>query len=205
LADFQIETSWLTGEASRTTQSFPAISVSSEPWYTRAASTYVLTSLRTDGNRTEWKEFPGKEASLSVYKNMQYLAKFENIPENGVTIAQVHNRGGVNRPLLRVYIHDDNQIHVKVTLTTPDEASSTYYTSEGINYTEGDDVKTQILIEDGEIEITVETGGSTLSETIVPSSDWDNYSDSYYLKAGVYTEGNDTFVRGIFNYFSVEK
>lgn len=205
LDDFQIETSWFTGEDSRTTQSFDPYETIGEEWYDKDGDTYWLKSLKTDGNRTEWKEYSGKEAPLSVYKNMQYSAKFTEIPEHGVTIAQVHNRGGVNRPLLRVYIHDDHKVWVKVTETTPDETTSTYTSYEGPDYIEGTNLKVQVLIENEEIVINVETTDGNLNESIIPSSDWDDYSESYYLKAGVYTEGNDTFVTGVFDYFVVEK
>ena len=205
LEDFQIETSWLTGEDSRTTESFTATSKDNEDWYDKDGNTYWLKSLQTDGNRTEWKEYPGKEASLSTYKKMQYKAMVEDIPEKGVTIAQVHNRGGVNRPLLRVYIDDDGYMKIKVTRTSPDASSSSYDVYDGPFYSEGTDYSLEFLIDDGRVYIEVETTNGSMSETITPSEDWDDFSDSYYLKAGVYTEGDDTNPKITFDYFIVDK
>ena len=205
LEDFQIETSWLSGENSTSTTSFTATSKDNEDWYDKVGNTYWLKSLETDGNRTEWKEYPGKEASLSTYKKMEYKAIVEDIPENGVTIAQVHNRGGVNRPLLRVYIDDDRYIKIKVTSTDPSASSSSYDVYEGPFYREGTDFTVRVLTQSGRVSINVITTNGSMSETITPSGDWDDWDDSYYLKAGVYTEGDDTNPKITFDYFVVDK
>lgn len=201
LEDFQIETSWLSGEKSRKTDSFPATKIDDKPWYNKEGGSYILKSLRTDGNRTEWKEIPGKQASLKTYKNLQYVAQVENIPENGLTVAQVHNRGGVKRPLLRVYIDKDRYIKIKVTVTNPTQASSSYDKIKGPYYKEGSKFKVDVVTIKGKISVKVKTTSGVMDEIITPSRDWKPFSDSYYLKAGVYTEGDDIGPQSTFDYF----
>ncbi len=56
---------------------------------------------------------------------MSYNAKFYDYPSAGVTIAQVDNRGGAGRPLLRVEIADGEIHFVIVDTYVKGEGSST--------------------------------------------------------------------------------
>ncbi len=161
---------------------------------------YVFKCRSADGHRTELKEKLAR--GLYANRKMEYTAIVQNLPADGVTIAQVHNREvgnlEVNRPLLRVYIDDNKKIKVKVTTNSPDNTNGTYTTlpssSGGIPYTSGAEIKLAIQIYNGKIYIDVSSSSSTtkLDLTVTPSSAWDDHKENYYLKAGVYTEGNNT-------------
>ncbi len=120
LSTLQIETSWNTPD--RSTVSEDATTYGPTDYYYMDNDLMILVSKEEDGKRTELKEAPGQERALTVPKTLSYTATIHNIPENGVTIAQVHNRGnGVLRPLVRVYIDDDLKVKYKLT-DDPDSA-----------------------------------------------------------------------------------
>ncbi len=124
-------------------------------------------------------------------KTLSYTASIHNIPENGVTIAQVHNRGnGVLRPLVRVYIDDD--LIVKYKLTDDPDSPSDYTTITGPLYQEGDPISVTVTLENGTASFLTTTTSGSVEETFTPSAKWVPYTTSFYLKSGVYTEGNDT-------------
>ncbi len=205
--DLLVETSWISGDK-YDRDSFEACGVDGEEWMDKYNNGNVkLKCLATDGHRTELKENTGYETSLDNYKEMYFSANYTNIPENGVTIAQIHNRNSnVVRPWIRVYIDDDRYIKIKETETTPNETSSTYSTYTGPKYTSGDAIKITVWTginnkKEGEFKII--TNGITFTKTVSPSSDWSSYSNDYYLKAGVYTEGNDLQATVEYDYFSI--
>lgn len=151
----------------------------------------VFKCYAADSNRTELKEKSGKESSLSTAKDMEYIAKLESIPSLGVTVAQVHNRGdGVNRPLLRVYV-ENGKFYIKTTTNNPSSSTGTYSSITGPSYVSGSDYTLRIRFSSGKVLITITTTSGTISSTITPTSSWSSYSSKYYLKAGVYTEGNN--------------
>ena len=200
----EVETSWIS-ENQYDRYVFDASSVDDEEWmYVNSTGTVTMKCLAEDSHRTELKERKGEEASLSIYKEMLYTSILTNIPEHGVTIAQIHNRGGVSRPWIRVYVHSDKTIRIKATETTPDENNSTYTTYIGPEYISGDELSVSIETKDGNAYFEIETAGTTFNEILTPSEDWDDFSDSYYLKAGVYTEGDDTEPQMEFSSFSLE-
>ena len=136
---------------------------------------------------------------------MNYTAELTNLPENGVTVAQIHNSGGVNRPWIRVHVDNDSYIKIKETETTPDESVSTYTTyDDGPRYSPGDEFSVSIRTQNGNAYFVIETNGITYTETLSPSSHWNSYSNDYYLKAGVYTEGNNVQPRLEFSSFSID-
>ncbi len=187
-----VETSWIS-EDKGDRDTFDASDVDGKQWMDVYSTGIVMMKcLAADGHRTELKEKSGVEASLNKYKKMNYTAAVTSIPEHGVTVAQIHNRGGVNRPWIRVYIDADRYIKIKATKTTPDEDKSTYTTYTGPKYTSGNDFSITIITKNGEASFEITTGGTTSKETLTPSGDWNNYDDDFYLKAGVYTEGDDT-------------
>ncbi|MBU2997324.1 polysaccharide lyase family 7 protein [Cellulophaga baltica] len=200
-----VETSWISGDKSDR-DTFTAGDVDGEEWMDIYTSGVVMmTCLSPDGHRTELKEDSGHESSLETYKKMSYTALLEEVPEHGITVAQIHNRGGVKRPWIRVYIDSDNYIKIKATATTPDEDSSTYddpYV--GPKYTDGDDFSVEIITDNGEAFFEISTDGSTYTKTLSPSSAWDDYDDDFYLKAGVYTEGDNIKPKMKMSNFSIE-
>lgn len=186
-----VETSWISKDTGDR-DTFLASSIDGREWMDIYDNGNVMmTCLAGDSHRTELKENSGDEKALNTYKQMEYTATLTSIPVNGVTIAQIHNRGGVNRPWIRVYVDDDKFIKIKATETTPDESKSTYSTYTGPLYTAGNEYSIHITTQNGSSSFEIITGGTSYSKTLTPSSDWNNYQNSYYLKAGVYTEGND--------------
>ena len=202
LETLQIETSWNTPD--RSTVSETASTFNPTAFFYMENNNMVFESKESDGKRTELKEAPGQEKALSIYKKLEYTAMVDLIPENGVTIAQVHNRGnGVQRPLVRVYI--DNDLKIKFKLSNNPVGTSTYTTIIGPDYIEGSIFDVAVLIQNGVAEFSVVTTNGTQSHTFTPSSNWYSYSSSYYLKAGVYTEGNDTRPKISFSDFVLTK
>lgn len=199
-----VETSWLsknTGDR----DTFRASSIDNQSWMdVYDNGNVMMTCLADDSHRTELKENTGVEASLNSYRKMDYTATLTNTPSHGVTIAQIHNRGGVRRPWIRVYVDDDKYIKIKATETTPDENSSTYSTYVGPLYTAGNEFSIQVLIENNTAVFQIITADITFNQSLSPSTDWSNYSNSYYLKAGVYTEGDDVEPVLELSKFSVE-
>ena len=190
--DLDVETSWIS-EDKGDRDTFDASDVDGEEWMDVYNSGIVMMKcLAADGHRTELKEKSGVEASLDTYKKMAYTATLTSIPSHGVTIAQIHNRGGVNRPWIRVYVDADRYIKIKTTETTPDEDSSTYEEYIGPKYTSGDEFTIVVTTENGKASFDIITGGTSYNETLTPTGAWDDFENSFYLKAGVYTEGEDT-------------
>lgn len=198
-----VETTWLSNDTSNR-DTFLASTIDDKNWMDIYENGNVMmTCYAPKSHRTELKENSGIEAALSKYKKMAYTATLTNIPEEGVTIAQIHNRGGVNRPWIRVYVDDDKYIKIKATETTPDENKSTYSTYVGPLYTAENEFSISITTENGLASFQITTNNVTFNQNLQPSADWNNYQNSYYLKAGVYTEGNDVEPRLEMSKFSV--
>jgi len=154
---------------------------------------YYLTSAAYDGKRTEWKE--SGESSLYTNKIMKYEASLTNVPEHGVTIAQLHNRGeddvNVKRPFIRVYV-EDGRIYIKETINDLTNSSGDWDDAvEGPKYTEGSKFKVQLTVGSGKLNIKIETTSGTLDENFTPNVTNEDYNNTYYFKAGVYSEGFD--------------
>jgi len=159
--DFYIESSWNTIGSLTISEDAAGLSDDEyedewEEFYYMSNNEITLISPITDGERTEFKEKKGFEASLETYKKMDYTAKIMDIPNNGVTIAQIHNRGGVDRPYVRVYI-EHGEVIIKETITDPNESSSSYvtYDDNGLEYTENTSINVIIETKDGKAKITI--------------------------------------------------
>lgn len=189
-------------------------------FYKRSGSTYILTSCDQDGRRTEWKQ--SSRFSLSDSKKMSYTGKFEDYPSDGVTIAQVHNRGGAGRPLLRAEIAHDKIEFVIVDTHVKGEGSS--YTIEGPSYSEGSYLDLSLEVGNNKIIAIVTTTSGTKTVTYskdnssidkriddewftddVENNDIKLY-EGFYFKAGVYNDsGNDSDMPvGSFTYFDYQ-
>ena len=193
--DLLIETSWIS-EDKNDKDTFDACGVDNESWMDKYSDGRVMIKcLAEDGQRTELKEDFGDEAALYQYKKMKFTGKLTNIPSHGVTIAQIHNRGdNVKRPWIRVYVDSDRSIKIKETETNPTGSSSEYSTFTGPDYNQGSDLTVTIWTGPSgkeKAKIKIQTGGDSWTKNLTASSDWDSNSDTFYLKAGVYTEGSD--------------
>lgn len=205
--DLTVETSWISNDKGDR-DTFGACGVDDEDWMNRLNSGgVVMRCLSGDGHRTELKEDVGDEAPLDHYRRMSFTGKFTNLPEHGVTIAQIHNRhSSVKRPWIRVYIDDDKKVKIKETETSPNGSSSNYSTYTGPQYSSGDTMTITVWTgtsgqKKGKVKI--ETNGNTYQKVLWPSSSWDSYKNDYYLKAGVYTEGDDKEVKVKYDSFSI--
>lgn len=205
-----VETSYDTNDT-KDKDEYPACGMDDKDWSGKHSNGKIwLKSLKGDGHRTELKENSGKENNLKKYKKMEFKAQYYNIPEHGVTIGQVHNRhGDVKRPLARLYIDSDNKIKIKETLTTPNDGTSTYkiYTKSQMPAVESGKL-VRVIIWTGlgnkrRATIRVIYEDVTWTQHIWADEDWNDYTDKYYLKAGVYTEGNDVQPKVTYSSFSI--
>lgn len=169
-------------------------------YYKRSGNSYILTSCDQDGRRTEWKQ--SSKFALNGTKKMSYTAKFNNYPSDGVTIAQVHNRGDAGRPLLRAEI-----AHGKIEFVIVDtyvKNSGNSYTVVGPSYTEGSylDLSLETGVDKIIAKVTTTSGTKTVTYTKNNSSDtkkinnkWydSGVKNDFYFKAGVYNDsGNNS-------------
>lgn len=207
------ETSWTTGDTSDKDE-FDACGVDGDTWMDKYSDgTVMMKCLSGDGHRTEMKEESGDEKALNNYKKIKYIAKFTNLPENGVTIAQIHNRGtNVKRPFVRLYIDDDRYIKIKETkscITCSSSSDAKYDTWEsGIKYVSSAEITVNFwtgLSGQSKGKFTVSTGGKSWAKTVWPDSQWKGsaFVNDFYLKAGVYSEGNDKTATVKYSYFSI--
>ncbi|MEM6687167.1 MAG: polysaccharide lyase family 7 protein, partial [Bacteroidota bacterium] len=161
---------------------------------------YKLTSCKEKSRRTEWKQKSGQEASLNTTRTMTYKAKFSDYPSGGVTIAQLHNRGDAERPLLRVEIKN-GKIRCYITTTYKKNQGSTYETSLQ-SYTAGTDLDLKMEVGNNRVKITVKTGSVTRTATYTTNnsnykkvihSKWfdSGVKNDFYFKAGVYNDSGD--------------
>ena len=202
-----VETSWITGIKGDRIE-FGACGVDNEAWMDKYVDgRFMLKSLAAHGQRTELKEKVGDEANLTQYKRMTFKAKFTDIPNHGVTIAQIHNRAeGIVRPWIRLYIDKDKRFKIKTTETAPTEVLSTYKTYIGMLYHENTEVFITVwtgISGQEKAKIRVDYRGQRFQQNLVPSAAWDNFSDSFYLKAGVYTEGEDKQAKVTYGTFGI--
>lgn len=155
----------------------------------------VLESHKTKSKRTELKETASN--SLGTFHAMYYVAYVDNIPDGGVTIAQIHNRAGAEKPLLRVEIGEDRKLHIIESLTIEkDDSGSQYYEKRESSFTYKEN--TAIIVKltlksNGKVQAYVKYDGETFSRTFTPESDWksSSISNGYYFKAGVYNDSGD--------------
>lgn len=181
---------------------------------------YILQSCADDGTRTEWKQ--SSTFSLNDSRKISYNANFYDYPSAGVTIAQVHNRGGAGRPLLRVEIAND-EIHF-VIVDTYEKGEGSSHTIVGPDYTEGTDLDLSIEVGNDEIIVDVTTTNGTETATYTRNNNNDDYNiddswfttsveknnirldEGFYFKSGVYNDsgnGSDN-PKGEFTSFNYE-
>jgi|GEM_PF-3308046 len=205
--NLEIETTYNTG-VTKNKDYYKACGVDGESWMVKYSDDRVkLQCLKGDGHRTELKESKGDEANLTTQKKMIFTAKYTSLPRNGITIAKIHNRTkGVKRPWLRLYIDSDNKFKIKETKTTPWAKSSTYTTYTGMAYTPNQNVKVTIWTGENGLEkakIRVDYNGARFEKNLIPTSDWNNYNNGFYLKAGVTNAGTDKEAKVTYSAFQI--
>lgn len=205
--DLVVETSWISGDKGDR-DTFGACGVDNESWMDKATNgNFTFKCLAPDGHRTELKEEVGDESSLTKYKRMKFTAVYNNVPSHGVTIAQIHNRGtNVKRPWLRLYIDSDGKFKIKETETTPTQSTSTYSTYTGMAYSSGQLVDITIwtgVSGQENAKIRVDYNGARFEKSLVAAADWGSFMSDFYLKAGVYTEGEDKQAKVTYSEFEI--
>jgi len=171
-------------------------------FYENSASTQLnLKCQRQEGRRAEFKQTT--EGPLTSTSQMDFWAVYFDIPNDGVTIAQVHNRGGSsNKPFFRLVLHED---HLETVVREDPEVDSddTEFDKDQFYFPGGDydygSMRVILNKFNGRVRCRVYYNGSwILDETFTPQNGTDWIDDSgiangYYLKAGVYNdEGSHT-------------
>ena len=147
------------------------------------------------GRRTEFKQ--SSEGPLTTPSRMEFEAVYLDIPTEGITIAQVHNRGGSsNKPFFRLELHND-ELETVVRKDPEVSSSDTEFDKDFYSFVNGANYNAEplkIIIEKGNgvVHLIVEQGGQTLiDDTYSPETgtnwiDDNGIANGYYLKAGVY-------------------
>ncbi|MUU79196.1 polysaccharide lyase family 7 protein [Winogradskyella endarachnes] len=147
------------------------------------------------GRRAELKQTT--EGPLTSYSKMEFEGIYYNIPSEGMTIAQVHNRGGnSNKPFFRLELHNHK---LETVIRKDPEVSSSETTFSKIdfpfvdngNYTQ---FPLNVTLEknNGVVSIRVMQGDVVIVDEDFeadPTTNWVNdtgISNGYYLKAGLY-------------------
>ena len=148
-----------------------------------------------EGRRTEFKQV--SEGPLTTPSRIEFEAVYFDIPAQGMTIAQVHNRGGnSNKPFFRLELHGDE---LETVVRQDPEVSSSDTEFDKVRYNFGDNADyngetLRIIIEKGnnEVHLMVSQEDTVLiNETYTPEAgtNWildDGIANGYYLKAGIY-------------------
>lgn len=154
-----------------------------------------------EGRRTEFKQ--SSEGPLTTPSRMEFEAVYLDIPEEGMTIAQVHNRGAgsSNKPFFRLELHND-ELEAIVRRDPQVNSSDTEFDKDFYSFVGGADYNGEplkIMIEKGNgvVHLVVEQGSQTLiDDTYSPEAgtNWieDNgIANGFYLKAGIYNPEAD--------------
>lgn len=148
-----------------------------------------------EGRRTEFKQI--SRGPLTRLSRIEFEAVYFDIPDEGMTIAQVHNRGGSsNKPFFRLEMHE-NELETVVRRDPEVNSNETTFDKVTYNFVDGADYNGEILKvilekNNGTVHLNVTQGDTVLiNESYVPEADtnWvlDNgIANGYYLKAGIY-------------------
>jgi len=149
------------------------------------------------GRRIEFKQ--RSEGSLTSFAQLILEGTYYDIPSNGVTIAQVHNRGGSsNKPFFRLVLHENG---LETVIRKDPEVSSDdttfqkedYLFVDNANYDESP-LKITLEKNNGLVYINVIQNEITiLNKSFAPDTTTKWVTDSgiangFYLKAGLYND-----------------
>ena len=149
------------------------------------------------GRRIEFKQV--SEGPLTSFSRIELEGVYYDIPNNGVTIAQVHNRGGNgNKPFFRLVLHNDGLETVirkdpEVSSRETDFDKNDFPFSDEGNY---DLSPLKIVLEKNNdaVHISVEQNGVMILDQSFapdPTTRWvsnTGISNGFYLKAGLYND-----------------
>ncbi|MCC1483371.1 polysaccharide lyase family 7 protein [Winogradskyella immobilis] len=158
-----------------------------------------LECQQEKGRRAEFKQI--SEGPLTSYSKMEFEAVYYDVPDDGFTIAQVHNRGGnSNKPFFRLELHDNK---LETVIRKDPEVSSNQTTFNKVDYpflngVDYNQFPLKVILEKsgGYAHITVMQNNTIiLDQSFQPdaTTDWVNdtsISNGYYLKAGAYNAAN---------------
>lgn len=149
------------------------------------------------GRRIEFKQ--RSEGPLTSFSRLTMEGVYYDIPDNGVTIAQVHNRGGnSNKPFFRLVLHKNG---LETVLRKDPEVSSslTSFSKEDFSFNGGanyDGSSLTVIVEksNGQVHISV-----TQNEVLIldesfsadTSTKWvtdSGIANGFYLKGGLYND-----------------
>lgn len=173
-----------------------------DPYFYRAENgvDLILHCQPQKGRRTEFKQI--SDGPLTTPSLIEFEAVYFDIPEEGMTIAQVHNRGGnSNKPFFRLELHSDELETVvrqdpEVNSSDTSFDKQSYSFANGANYN-GESIKILIEKGDGVVHLVAEHNGVVLiDQTYAPdaSTNWvtnNGISNGYYLKAGIYNPAEE--------------
>jgi len=149
------------------------------------------------GRRIEFKQIT--EGPLTSFSRIELEGIYYDIPDNGVTIAQVHNRGGnSNKPFFRLVLHENG---LETVIRKDPEVSSSNTTFQkqdftfigGANYDQSS-LKLTVEKSAGSVHIRVEQNDTViLNESYAPDTTtrWvsnNGIANGFYLKAGLYND-----------------
>ena len=147
------------------------------------------------GRRVEFKQTT--EGPLTSFSKMEFEGIYYNIPSEGMTIAQVHNRGGnSNKPFFRLELHDD-KLETVIRKDPEVSSSETSFTKMDFPFVNNGDyslfpLKVTLEKNNGFVSIKVMQDDVVIVDEDFqadPTTDWVNdtgISNGFYLKAGIY-------------------
>ncbi len=179
--------------------------VPDDPYFSLSAdqSTLDLSCKAEEGRRIEFKQ--KSEGPLTSFSILEMEGVYFDVPANGgVTIAQVHNRGGSgNKPFFRLVLHED---HLETVVRRDPEVSSRdttfdkfdFYFVGGVGtlYNQ-EELRVVVSKSGGFVHINVEQEGVTIiDQSYAPnaSTRWvtnNGIANGFYLKGGLYNDAVD--------------
>lgn len=148
-----------------------------------------------EGRRTEFKQI--SRGPLTRVSRIEFEAVYFDIPNEGMTIAQVHNRGGSsNKPFFRLELHK-NELETVVRQDPEVDSNQTSFDKVSYNFPDnadynGESIKVILEKNNGTVHLNVMLGNTLLiDESYSPdtSTNWvtdSGIANGYYLKAGIY-------------------
>lgn len=150
------------------------------------------------GRRIEFKQISSGPLTSSSKIEMEGI--YYDIPNNGVTIAQVHNRGGnSNKPFFRLVLHRD-ALETVIRKDPEVNSSDTSFTKDdSFTFIDGEDydqssLKVVVEKRGGFVHINVEQNGVVILDESYepdPTTRWvsdTGIANGFYLKAGMYND-----------------
>lgn len=167
-------------------------------FYLSADSSELNLECQLDkGRRAEFKQI--SRGPLTSFAKLELEGTYYDIPDNGVTIAQVHNRGGnSNKPFFRLVLHTDG-LETVIRKDPEVSSSNTSFQKEEFSFIGDEDydlssLKITVEKSGGFVHISVEQNSTLiLNESYEPdnTTDWVNnngIANGFYLKAGLYND-----------------